>query len=168
MALVNTETFSTYMNKHLTAIIKDHNKQVEKWVFVYRMLSMQQQKEFEEWKTEQAHRAMRQFISCLPTIPVVQCYATTSESGAVTISTDMNEQLIRFTKEHDRKVAEWIFVHGMLSEQQRKEFQEWKTEQLNLEMNEYMSDDSSDEDENEEEEATDDDDDTFFDTRSST
>ena len=64
-------------------------------------------------------------------------------------------------------MAEWIFVYGMLSEQQRKEFQEWKTEQLNLEMNEYMSDDSSDEDENEEEEATDDDD-TFFDTRSST
>ena len=136
----DTETVHTdIMNKHLTVLMRDYEREVAKWTFVYGMMSKQQQTEFQEWKTEQATAAMRQILSQMPI-----------KRGVVILSTDMDQQLLRLTKDYDRKVAQWTYVHGILSEQQRKAFQEWKTKRMNMEINEIMSDDSSEEDENEE------------------
>ena len=62
----------------------------------------------------------------------------------------MNKHLTVLMRDYEREVAKWTFVYGMLSEQQRKAFHEWKTKRMNMEINEIISDDSSEEDENEE------------------
>ena len=151
------ETDNTDMNEHLDMIIRKHNREVARWVFVYGMLSKQQRTEFQEWNREQLELGIDLSVlhahqKCMT--PVVQHESIMNkQSGAApTRSTDINEQLIGFNAEHNDEVAKWTFVDGMLSEPQRKEFQEWKAEQRNLELNQLMSDDSSDE------EGTDDDD----------
>ena len=138
---------NTNRNNHIGLLTKRHNREVAKWTYVYRMLSKKQQKKFEDWKTNEADESMAQILENMPAILAKQA----SKTG----STDMNEQLDHLTAEYDEKVAEWTFVHGMLTKQQQKKFEDWKTEQMNLEIDEFISDNSSDEYEHKE--GTDDD-----------
>ena len=59
----DTETVHTdIMNKHLTVLMRDYEREVAKWTFVYGMMSKQQQTEFQEWKTEQQQQQQQHRI----------------------------------------------------------------------------------------------------------
>lgn len=130
---------NTNRDNHIGVLTKRHNREVAKWTYVYGLLSKKQQKKFEDWETNEAEESIGQILNNMPARIAMQA----SRHG----STDMNEQLDHLAAEYNEKVAEWTFVHGMLTKQQQKKFEDWKTEQMNLEIDQIVSDDSNEHEE---------------------